>query len=302
MQELVKKLNSLEIGEVKINESLRKHNTYKIGGECLIMVLPKDIESLQKLIRILNEEEIKYKIFGKGSNLIVSEKVYEGVIIKLDKINHLEINDETVRVGAGYPMIKLSYRVARKGLTGLEFASGIPGTVGGAIFMNAGAYNSDMNNITTRVKLLLPDGTLKWFSNEEMEFSYRHSILQKHPEYIVCEIECKLEKSDRDEIISKMEIRKSRRIETQPLDLPSAGSVFRNPLPHSSWKLIHDAGLRGYTIGGAKISDKHCNFIVNYEGATADDIKSIIDYTKGLIAENHGIELEVEQEFFNWED
>ena len=190
---------------------------------------------------------------------------------------------------------------AKKGLTGLEFAAGIPGSVGGSVFMNAGAYKSDMGYVVERVKVLTPDLKIINLENKEMNFHYRSSFLQRHRDYICLEVLFKLRKGKREAIEEVIQDRRERRLASQPLEYPSAGSVFRNPEGNFAGKLIEDSGLKGKVHGGAMVSDKHANFIVNHNGGTADDVKYLIDLCHDKVLENYGIDLKIEQEFVNWE-
>ena len=302
MDEVLKKLESAGVGKIEKNVSLSKYTTYRVGGECLLMVFPKNVSCLRKTLSILKEANVKYKVIGNGSNLLFSSKVYEGVIIRLDELNDLEFLMPTkIRVGAGYSLVKLSFLAARRGLAGLEFASGIPGTVGGAVYMNAGAYKSDMGYIVQDVTVLTPDLRIVKLENKEMNFHYRTSFLQTHPGYICLEVVLRLDKGDKSIIEDVIRDRRNRRMESQPLEYPSAGSVFRNPEGMFAGKMIEDLGLKGYTIGGAKVSEKHANFIINYNHASSEDIKNLIEYVKDKVKEKYHVELKVEQEFVNWE-
>ena len=241
--------------------------------------------------------KIKFKILGNGSNLIFSDEKYEGVLIKLSEFNNLEINDTVVTVGSGYNLVKLSLKTARMGLSGLEFASGIPGTIGGAVFMNAGAYKMDMSYIVSEVKVLTPEMTIKTLYNKDLDFHYRSSFLQKNRDYICLEAKLVLKHGDANNIMEVIADRKQRRLLTQPLEYPSAGSVFRNPENDYAGRLIEELGYKGKNIGGAYVSEKHANFIINKDHATASDIRNLINEIKEKVKEKYGIELIVEQEF-----
>ena len=290
-------IKKLKVGKVIENIDLKKYTTYKAGGIGRVLVIPKDIESLQKLFNYINKNNIKYKMLGLGSNLIFGDDIYEGILIKLDEFNDVNISDTTIRVGAGYSLIKLSLLAARNDLAGLEFASGIPGTVGGAIYMNAGAYKSDMGYIVKEIKVLTPDNEIITMSNKELDFHYRTSYLQKNPGYICLEATLNLYKGDRNAILDVFRDRKKRRIETQPLDYPSAGSVFRNPPDDFAGRLIEELGYKGKKIGGAMVSTKHANFIINVGNAKGNDIKKLILEIQEKVKEKYDIELKVEQEF-----
>ena len=296
-------LEKENIGEVRVDEELTKHTTYRVGGKCNYFVQPSSIDNLVKLIKFLKDNNIKYKVLGNGSNVIVSSNVFNGVIISLTKLNNVEIDGEYVTVEAGFSVIKLSNYLANNYLGGFEFASGIPAQIGGAVYMNAGAYKSDMSEVIEEVTFIDENCNLVTLPKEKLDFSYRHSIFQDK-DYIVVKVKMKLYKvEDRDEILTLMNDRRQRRIETQPLEYPSAGSVFRNPAEDIySGKLIEDLGLKGFSIGGAKISEKHANFIVNYNNATAEDIKKLIDLIKEKVKDKYNIDLMVEQEFVNFGD
>ncbi len=299
---MLKELEELNIGKIDTNVSLKKCTTYRVGGNAKFIAYPKDVNSLVKLIKYLKNKNIKYKILGNGSNLLFSEKEYDGVLIKLSEFDYLEFIGKTkLRVGAGFNLIKLSLVTAKKGLTGLEFASGIPGTVGGSVFMNAGAYKSDMGYVVESVKVLTPDERIINLENKEMDFHYRTSFLKKHPEYICLEVVIKLQKGKKEAIEALIKDRRERRLISQPLEYPSAGSVFRNPEDDFAGRLIEESGLKGEKHGGAMISSKHANFIVNYKNAKADDIKYLIELAHDKVKENYDIDLKIEQEFVNWE-
>ena len=292
----------LNIENIKENESLKIHTTYKIGGIAKYFITPKDLNELISLIKYLRENNIKYMILGNGSNTIFSSKTYDGAIINLSNLNKMEIKDNKIYVESGYQLIKLSIDAMNNNLSGLEFASGIPANVGGAVYMNAGAYKSDMSNLIEEVTFLDENLDLKTLKNNELDFSYRHSLFQEK-NYIIISTVLNLEKGNKEEIKELMDNRKQRRIDSQPLDYPSAGSVFRNPSTEVfAGKLIEDLGLKGYMIGGAKISEKHANFIINYDNATGEDIKKLIELIKEKVKEKYNIDLIVEQRFVNFED
>lgn len=294
---IVKNIKKLGIGRVISDAKMKDYTTYKVGGPVKCVVFPNDEASLITLIKYLDSSNIKYKILGNGSNVIFNDSGYDGVIIKLDNFNSLKIIGTKVIVGAGYLLNKLALRVSRLGLTGMEFATGIPGTVGGAVYMNAGAYKSDMGYIVTSVKVITPDYRIETLYNKDLDFHYRSSFLQKNKGYICIEASISLAKGNSLEIMEIIEERKKRRIETQPLEYPSAGSVFRNPEGNYAGKLIEDIGLKGYSIGGAKVSDKHANFIINTGDAKGEDVKGLINKIKNDVKDKYNIELKVEQEF-----
>lgn len=292
----------IEKENVKLNESLKLHTTYKVGGNCKYFITPKDLNELIDLVKYLREKNIKYMILGNGSNTIFSSKEYDGVIINLTNLNSMSIDKNIINVEAGYQLIKLSMDALNNSLSGLEFAAGIPGNIGGAVFMNAGAYKSDMSKLIKTVTFLDENLELKTLKNEELDFSYRKSIFQKRNCIIISTV-LELIPGNKEEIKELMDKRKKRRLSSQPLEYPSAGSVFRNPSEDIfAGKLIEDLGLKGYKIGGAKISEKHANFIINDGDATGEDIKALIDLVKEKVKERYNIELHVEQRFINFEE
>ena len=259
------------------------------------MAYPENVDELIKLIKYLKDNNIKYKILGGGANLIFT-KDYDGVLIKLDHFDKLEIKDTKVTVGAGYNLIKLATKLCRMGLTGIEFATGIPGTVGGAVFNNSGAYKSDMGYIVESIKVLTPDLEIKKLYNHDLNYHYRTSFLKENPGYICLEATIILKHGEKEEILDVIEDRKKRRLMSQPLEFPSAGSVFRNPKDNFAGKLIEDIGYKGKEIGGAKVSEKHANFIVNYNHATGEDIVKLIKEIKEKVKKQYDIDLVLEQE------
>ena len=292
----IKKIYDLNVGEVLENVDLSKYTTYKLKGIGRVLVMPNDIECLKKLIRFIKDNCLKYKIVGNGSNLIFVDDVYDGILIKLDKLSNLEIDDCTVTVGAGYNLMKLALKCSMMGLSGLEFATGIPGSVGGSVYMNAGAYNSDISCVLESALILTHDLDVVTYNNSDFKFGYRTSILQNN-HFVCLEAKFKLEHGDKDEIMDLVNNRRERRISSQPLEYPSAGSVFRNPLNDYAGRLIEEIGYKGKSVGGAMVSEKHANFIVNTGGATGSDICSLINDIKSNVKKKYGIELKVEQEF-----
>lgn len=301
MNEIINIIKKREYGKILSDVSLKEYTTYKVGGIARYMIFPKNIDSLVEIIRLLKKNKIKHMVLGKGSNVLFSDRVYDGVIIKLDCFDSIEWRENKLIVGAGVSLMKVALMSVRKGLSGLEFATGIPGSIGGAIYMNAGAYKSDMGYVVSSIKVLTPKLRVITMVNKELDFHYRTSFLKTHPGYICLEATIKLKPGNKEEIEELVQERKRRRLETQPLEYPSAGSVFRNPEGLFAGKLIEDLGYKGLVKGGAMISDKHANFIINYDHASAQDIKDLIEFAKEEVKEKNHIELKVEQEFKNWE-
>lgn len=277
------------------NISLKKYNTYKIDVNCDYLVYPKSIHELQELLKYLKDNNIHYLILGNGSNVILARPNFD-VVIKLDRINNIEIKDNIVIAGAGVSLIKLSNICMENNLNGLSFAGGIPGLLGASTAMNAGAYKEDMASIVKEVKVLTPNLEIKTMKNSELEYAYRDSFLKRNKDFVCVEVTLSLEYEDKEIIKHRMLDRRDRRISSQPVNMPSAGSVFRNPEGLSAGKLIEDIGLKGYTIGGAQVSEKHANFIINTSNATYEDIISLIDYIKEKVKEKYNINLILEQE------
>ena len=302
MNDVIELIKKDDICKIYENVSISKYTTYRVGGICRVMAYPTDVSELIKLLKLLKSRNIKYKILGNGSNLLFSDKAYDGFLIKLNSFDILTfLGNNKVKVGAGYSLIKLSLMAAKKGLTGLEFASGIPGTVGGAVFMNAGAYKSDMGYVVETVKVLTPNLEIINLENKEMNFHYRSSFLQTHRDYVCLEVILKLNVGKREAIEDVIRERRERRVASQPLEYPSAGSVFRNPEGGFAGQLIEESGLKGMTKGGAMISDKHANFVINYKDATSSDIKYLIDLAHDTVLEKYNVDMKIEQEFVNWE-
>ncbi|WP_332690045.1 UDP-N-acetylmuramate dehydrogenase [Halalkalibacter lacteus] len=296
MKPFIEKVKQENIGIVKENEPLSNHTTWKIGGPADVLVEPDHVESVKKLMDLIGLYGVPWRVIGRGSNLLVADGGIEGVVIKLGKgMDHLEIKDDTIQVGGGYPLIKLATVISREGLAGLEFAGGIPGSVGGAVFMNAGAHGSDVSNILKKALVLFPDGRLEWIKGEDMDFSYRTSRLQRE-KGICVEAVFQLEKGDKAEIVKHMQANKDYRRDSQPWKHPTCGSVFRNPLPNYAGQLIEEAGLKGFQIGGAQISTMHANFIVNIENAKAQDVLDLINHVKQTIKTKYDIDIETEVE------
>ncbi len=290
-------LENLNIGKVSYNVDLSLYTTYKISATGAVLVEPTDIDKLKILIGYIKEKNYKYKVLGNGSNLIFTNPFYDGILIKLNFFDNLDINENVITVGAGYNLMKLALKCSMMGLTGLEFATGIPGSVGGSVYMNAGAYNSDISNVIVSALVLTPNLDVVTFNKSDFDFSYRMSFFQKNPGYICLSAKFKLSFGNKEEIMQLVNDRRERRILSQPLEFPSAGSVFRNPEGDYAGRLIEESGFKGIVYGGAQVSAKHANFIVNIGGATGRDIKKLIFDIKDTIKKNYGIELRVEQEF-----
>lgn len=293
----MKDLKEFPIVSLVENVEMRKMTTYRVGGNARGMFLPKNTDELIEVLKYVRNNKIPYKILGKGSNVIFNDSGFSGYIIRLDSFDQCEIFGREITVGAGYSLPRLAMKACLSNLSGLEFASGIPGTVGGAIFMNAGAYKSDMGYVVQSVKVLTPEYEIITMNNKECAFHYRTSFFHEHPDYICLEAHFVLQYGKKEAILTLMNDRKKRRIDSQPLDYPSAGSVFRNPEGDSAGRIIESLGLKGMRIGDAQVSLKHANFIINVGQATGEDIKALILKVQEIVKEKTGILLKIEQEF-----
>lgn len=282
---------------VKLQEPMSKHTTFRIGGPADFYLCPHSTKEVQQTVQICKEENLPYFILGNGSNLLVSDKGYRGAIIRLWKnFSDISVKDCCITAKAGALLSKVAAEALEEGLTGMEFASGIPGTIGGAVFMNAGAYGGEMKDIIKEVKVLDDQGEIRVLSNEEMKLGYRTSIV-KEKGYTVLSAVLQLKKGEVSVIRETMEDLKNRRTSKQPLDMPSAGSTFKRPEGYFAGKLIMDSGLRGFSVGGAQVSEKHCGFVVNKGGATAEDVTALIREVQRRVKEKFGVELETEVRF-----
>ena len=287
------------VGENKVleQEPMARHTTFRIGGPADYFVELGSIEQIRAAIQVCREENLPWFVLGRGSNLLVSDKGYRGVILSIYKdFQKTEIQGETVTVQAGVLLTTLSGKVLDASLTGLEFASGIPGTIGGAVVMNAGAYGGEMKDIVRKVTVLDQDGEVRTLTSGEMQFGYRTSLAKKKG-YIVLGAELTLKQGEKEKIREEMQTLKAKRIEKQPLEFPSAGSTFKRPEGYFAGKLIMDAGLRGAAVGGAQVSEKHCGFVVNTGNATAADVRELMRQVQGKVQEQFGVHLEPEVRF-----
>ncbi len=292
MREIFEKLLGKE--NVFENEPMKKHTTFKIGGAADWFLVPQNKNQLKELVSVMKEKKMPFFVLGNGSNLLVGDKGIRGVVICLGKqMEKIEISGNECYVESGALLSKTANAAQRAGLSGIEFASGIPGSIGGAVFMNAGAYEHEMKEIIKTVEYMDESGEIFTVSNEECDFGYRTSIFSKN-NYIVLSCVLELEKDNPDEIKNRMDDYTSRRTSKQPLEKPSAGSVFKRPVGHFAGALIEQSGLKGYKIGGAQVSEKHAGFIINTGNATAKDVLDLVEHIKKVVFENFGVELETE--------
>lgn len=298
--EIYEKLeNKMKNSEIKTNEDMSKHTSFKVGGKADIFIKINDIQDLKYILDFTKKNNIPLTIIGNGSNVLVKDNGIRGITIYLN-FDDIQIDEEQngeviVTVGSGVKLAMLAVILQKKGIAGFEFASGIPGTIGGAIRMNAGAYGKEMKEVVENVTYIDEEGNKHKLENEQMDFSYRHSRFKEKQEIII-EAQLKFQKEDAEKIKERMDEYRKARMEKQPIDMPSAGSTFKRGTNYISAKLIDDAGLKGYKIGGAQVSEKHAGFIVNKGNATAQDILDLIDYVIKVVYEKFGkiLELEVE--------
>ena len=283
-----------DIGEVLFNERMKNHTSFKIGGPADALIIPKDENQVLEAITLLRANNIDYFIMGNGTNLLVKDGGLRCVVIKINEgLNKVEIQGNKVYCQAGALLTAVSKVVARENLTGMEFSNGIPGTIGGAVTMNAGAYGGEMKDIITKVRIIDKENRIKEYSNSEMNFRYRGSRVTDE-DLIVLSVELELKPGDPLEIDRIMKDLTYKRTSKQPLELPSGGSTFKRPVGYFAGKLIEDSGLRGLRHGGAQISEKHCGFVVNVENASCKNVLELIQIVQKTVRDNYDVELETE--------
>ena len=290
---MINKLNELKI-ECYKDYDLTNSNTMKLISKCYLLIKPKNIEELKVVLELIKEENMKYFILGNGSNIILPEE-YNGACIKLEKLNNMTFDDGNIYVESGYMLNKLANEISNMGYTGLEWATHIPGTIGGSIYSNAEAYKKGMSDLLKTITILKNQEVIT-ISKEEAKLGYRTSMFRDNKDIIILSCTMKVEKGNIDEIKSLIKDRLERRINTQPLNYPSCGSVFRNPELSPAGKLIEDSGLKGYKVGGCEVSEKHANFIINKGNATKKDYDKLVKHIKKVIKEKYEIDLILEQE------
>ncbi|MEF9916862.1 MAG: UDP-N-acetylmuramate dehydrogenase [Lachnospiraceae bacterium] len=293
--EFLKKIKAIMKQEnIKIDEPMSKYTTFRIGGTADFLVTPLNSKELQQVIQLCEKESMPYYVIGNGSNLLVGDKGYRGVIIQLYKqMDRIEVEDSRIKAQAGALLSKTAGIALEHQLAGFEFAAGIPGTIGGAVAMNAGAYGGAIKDVILEATVWKPNGSIAVLNKEELELDYRTSIIAKS-NYIVLEVMLQLEPGTSANIREKMEELKKRRIDKQPLEFPSAGSTFKRPEGYFAGKLIEDAGLRGFQVGGAAVSEKHCGFVINKGYATASDVVELMNHVIDQVESKFGIRLEPE--------
>lgn len=279
---------------VLLEEPMWKHTTFKVGGNAAYFVTPENAEGVKHTVRLCRENHVPYYVVGNGSNLLVSDEGFSGVILQIcSKMNDCEVEEGKAVAQAGVLLTKVANQVSKAGYTGMEFAVGIPGTVGGAVAMNAGAYGGEIKDVIKRALVLTEEGEIVRLNREELKLGYRSSAVTAQ-EYIVLEAEFQLEKGIMEEIQAVCDKNMKARVEKQPLEYPSAGSTFKRPEGYFAGKLIMDAGLRGFTVGGAQVSEKHCGFVINKGNATAKDVADLIAQVQEKVQKTFGVTLETE--------
>lgn len=279
---------------VKVNEPMKKHTTFRVGGPADYFLTPEDVGQVQEIVIFLKKNNVPYYIVGNGSNLLVGDLGYRGAIIQIyQKMNQIRTEGEYIYADAGALLSKIAAEALSKELTGFEFASGIPGTLGGAVMMNAGAYGGEMKHVIQEATVLTKNGEIVTRTVDEMELAYRSSIFSKNGDIVLSAV-LKFEKGKKESIRARMDELKEQRVTKQPLEYPSAGSTFKRPEGYFAGKLIQDAGLRGFQVGGAQVSEKHCGFVINKDHATAADIVSLMEQVSDKVEAQFGVRLEPE--------
>ncbi len=294
-KEFVEKCRSfLEANRIRLDEPMKLHTTFQIGGPADCLIFPASLEETERVFQLATEYDIPFTILGNGSNVLVLDKGIRGLVVKFARpMSHIEVDGRRIRAAAGAMLKDVSEVAAASSLTGLEFACGIPGSIGGAVFMNAGAYDGEMKNVIASVKSVDGKGEVHTFPREALHLGYRHSIFQENGEAI-CEVELELAPGNQAEIREKMQGFTERREAKQPLEMPSAGSTFKRPEGYFAGTLIDQTGLKGLTVGGAQVSTKHAGFVVNAGEATAADVQNLIREVQRRVREAHGVELKPE--------
>lgn len=295
-EKIKRQLYRIENLKIQYNVPMKEYTTFKIGGPVDILAIPENTKALKQLLPVVNGYQIPVFILGKGSNVIVSDRGYRGLVIYTGKLNKVEIRGSRLTAETGITLAALAGRAMEAGLSGLEFASGIPGSLGGALYMNAGAYDGEMKEVISSVQLLDYSGKTIYMTKKELKLSYRYSILQQK-KLIAITVDIELKKDKPEKIKSKMKQLNKKRKEKQPLEWPSAGSIFKRPEGHYTGALIEKAGLKGLRVGDAQISEKHAGFIINRGNATAADVKNLIERIQKEIFNRNGIKLKVEPRF-----
>ena len=284
----------IEAEDIKIDEMMNKHTSFRVGGPAKVFLTVHSEEKLRNILLALKRHELPYFVLGNGSNLLVSDEGYDGVMVYLgEEFSEVEITGTQMRAKAAALLGKVARKAMEEGLAGLEFAAGIPGSLGGGVVMNAGAYGGELSQVVTKVKAMNPNGEIIELEKEQLLLGYRTSIFKIKP-FVILEVFMELQKGNKEEILAKIKEYTKARVEKQPLEYPSAGSTFKRPEGYFAGKLIMDAGLRGYRVGDAQVSEKHCGFVINRGNATATEIKTLMENVAKKIKEEFGVDLEAE--------
>ena len=284
----------MEAEDIKIDEMMSKHTSFRVGGPAKVFLTVHSEESLRNILLALKRYELPYFVLGNGSNLLVSDEGYDGVMVYLgEEFSEVEITGTQMRAKAAALLGKVARMAMEEELAGLEFAAGIPGSLGGGVVMNAGAYGGELSQVVTKVRAMNPDGEIIELEKDQLLLGYRTSIFKTKP-FVILEVFMELQKGNKEEILAKIKEYTKARVEKQPLEYPSAGSTFKRPEGYFAGKLIMDAGLRGYRVGDAQVSEKHCGFVINRGNATATEIKTLMENVAKKVKEEFGVDLEAE--------
>ena len=284
----------IEAEDIKIDEMMNKHTSFRVGGPAKVFLTVHSEERLRNILLALKRHELPYFVLGNGSNLLVSDEGYDGVMVYLgEEFSEVEITGTQMRAKAAALLGKVARMAMEEGLAGLEFAAGIPGSLGGGVVMNAGAYGGELSQVVTKVRAMNPDGEIIELEKDQLLLGYRTSIFKTKP-FVILEVFMELQKGNKEEILAKIKEYTKARVEKQPLEYPSAGSTFKRPEGYFAGKLIMDAGLRGYRVGDAQVSEKHCGFVINRGNATATEIKTLMENVAKKVKEEFGVDLEAE--------
>ena len=284
----------IEAEDIKIDEMMNKHTSFRVGGPAKVFLTVHSEEKLRNILLALKRHELPYFVLGNGSNLLVSDEGYDGVMVYLgEEFSEVEITGTQMKAKAAALLGKVARKAMEEGLAGLEFAAGIPGSLGGGVVMNAGAYGGELSQVVTKVKAMNPNGEIIELEKEQLLLGYRTSIFKIKP-FVILEVSMELQKGNKEEIFAKIKEYTKARVEKQPLEYPSAGSTFKRPEGYFAGKLIMDAGLRGYRVGDAQVSEKHCGFVINRGNATATEIKTLMENVAKKVKEEFGVDLEAE--------
>ena len=284
----------MEAEDIKIDEMMSKHTSFRVGGPAKVFLTVHSEESLRNILLALKRYELPYFVLGNGSNLLVSDEGFDGVMVYLgEEFSEVEITGTQMRAKAAALLGKVARMAMEEELAGLEFAAGIPGSLGGGVVMNAGAYGGELSQVVTKVRAMNPDGEIIELEKDQLLLGYRTSIF-KTKSFVILEVFMELQKGNKEEILVKIKEYTKARVEKQPLEYPSAGSTFKRPEGYFAGKLIMDAGLRGYRVGDAQVSEKHCGFVINRGNATATEIKTLMENVAKKVKEEFGVDLEAE--------